>query len=161
MLDLCSMLAHHPVERDVQRPRVCLSPLLCVSCAVGAGSLMKDGAWSQVRVRLRTLWGPHDVDEVGSEQSLCTDLPWKGPCLPWAPTSFQRNPQMDPNFMRRRWREIPEQFKPISRSFSDAWQTFLQKTLFLYFWAWISFASPITRSQAAKNKSSGSLDVIA
>lgn len=69
------MLAHHPVERDVQMPRVCLSPLLCVSCAVGAGSLMKDGAWSQVRVRLRTLWGPHDVDEVGSEQSLCTDLP--------------------------------------------------------------------------------------
>ena len=46
-------------------------------------------------------------------------------------------------------------------SFSDAWQIFLQKTLFFYFWAWISFALPITRSQAAKNKSSGSLDVIA
>ena len=69
MLDLCSVLAHHPVERDVQMPGVCRFHL-CVSCAVGAGSLMKDGAPSQVRVRLRTLWGPHDVDEVGSEQSL-------------------------------------------------------------------------------------------
>ena len=58
MLDVTFQCSHIIQLKEIGKcilPGVYHSHLLHVSCAVEAGSLMKDGAWSWVRVGLRTL----------------------------------------------------------------------------------------------------------
>jgi hypothetical protein len=69
--------------------------------------------------------------------------------------------QTNANFNLKEYRKIQKKFKAISFSFSNAAQKFLQKN-HCYSISGMSFLpSPTARSYAAKNKSSGSLDVIA